>query len=390
MLRSAFLWAAAALVVGCAAQTPAIVGKHPHFVLSGNDGKYPNIDGAYKVADPPMKDTLTVLDATAFPPRKVAEIEIQHTVVGPPMTIAVTADETLALVSAPNRVDPNDRTKIVTDNFMQVVDLDATPPKIIDRVQLGKHPLGVGINRAGTLALTGHLDGSVSVLSIQGKTVKLVENVKVGDASSSVRMAAITPDGRWGFAVKRGNGTVALLKIEGTKVTYTNRDITAGNNPYGMEISNDGRFAVVPNVGNNDGSVGSVTVIDLTREPFRAVEHVTIGMGPEGIAISPDGKWIAVTAQNGTNRLKSDPYRTENSRVELYAMNGFRPVKVGEAFAGRNVQGIVFTPDGKYLVVQNYVEQELALYRVTPRGPEDTGQRIPVPGYPAALRTAIR
>ena len=384
------LGCAVALVAGCAAPQPAIVGKHPHFVLSGNDGKYPNIDGVYKVADPPLKDTLTVLDATGFPPRKVAEIEIQHTVTAPPMTIAITADEKIALVSAPNRVDPNDKTKVVTDTFMQVVDLEADPPKIIDRVQLGKHPLGVSVNRAGTLALAGHLDGSVSVLSIEGKTVKHVETVKVGDATSSVRMAAITPDGKWGFAVKRGNGTVALLKIEGTKVTYTNRDITAGNNPYGMEISNDGRFGVVPNVGNNDGSVGSVTVIDLTREPFRAVEHVTIGLGPEGIAISPDSQWIAVSAQNGTNRTKNDPYRTENSRVELYAMNGFKPVKVGEAFAGKNVQGIVFTPDGKYIVVQNYVEQELALYRVTPKGPEDTGQRIPVVGYPAGLRTAIR
>ena len=390
MSRIAICCAALALVAGCAAQTPAIVGKHPHLVLSGNDGKYPNIDGVYKVADPPMKDTLTVLDATGFPPRKVAEIEIQHTVTAPPMTIAITADEKIALVSAPNRVDPNDKTKVVTDTYMQIVDLESDPPKLVDRVQLGKHPLGVSVNRAGTLALAGHLDGSVSVLSIEGKTVKLVENVKVGDAASSVRMAGITPDGRWGFAVKRGNGTVALLKIEGTKVTYTNRDITAGNNAYGMEVSNDGRFAVVPNVGNNDGSVGSLTVIDLTREPFRAVEQVTIGLGPEGVAISPDSQWIAVSAQNGTNRPKNDPYRTENSRVELYAMNGFKPVKVGEAFAGKNIQGIVFTPDGKYIVVQNYVEQELAIYRVTPKGPEDTGHRIPVPGYPAGLRTAIR
>ncbi len=390
MSRIASCCAALALLAGCAAQQPAIVGKHPHFVLSGNDGKYPNIEGVYKVADPPLKDTLTVLDATGFPPRKVAEIEIQHTVTAPPMTIAITADEKIALVSAPNRVDPNDKTKVVTDTYMQIVDLEADPPKVIDRVQLGKHPLGVSVNRAGTLALAGHIDGSVSVLSIEGKTVKLVETVKVGDANSSVRMAAITPDGKWGFAVKRGNGTVALLRIEGTKVTYTNRDITAGNNAYGMEVSNDGRFAVVPNVGNNDGSVGSLTVIDLTREPFRAVEQVTIGLGPEGVAISPDSQWIAVSAQNGTNRPKNDPYRTENSRVELYAMNGFRPVKVGEAFAGRNVQGIVFTPDGKYIVVQNYVEQELAIYRVTSKGPEDTGHRIQIPGYPAGLRTAIR
>jgi DNA-binding beta-propeller fold protein YncE len=384
------LAASLALLAGCAAQTPAIVGKSPHLILSGNDGKFPNVEGVYKVADPPLGDTLTVLDATSFPPRKIAEIEIQHTVTAPPMTIAITPDEKLALVSAPNRVDPADKTKIVTDNYMQIVDLEANPPRIIDRVQLGRHPLGVSVNRAGTLALAAHLDGNVSVLTIDGKSVKHTDTVKVGEAVTSLRMAGITPDGKWGFAIKRGTDTVALLAIDGNKVTYTKRDITAGNNPYGMEISSDGRFAAVANVGANDGSVGSVTLIDLTREPFRAVEHFTVGLSPEGIAISPDNEWIAISAQNGTNRPKGDPYRTENSRVELYQLKGWKATKVGEAFAGRNIQGIVFSPDGKHLVVQNYVEKELAFYRVTPRGPEDTGQRLPIPGYPAGLRTAVR
>jgi DNA-binding beta-propeller fold protein YncE len=390
MQRKTLCLAALALVAGCAAQTPAIVGKHPHFVLSGNDGKYPNIDGAYKVADPPLKDTLTILDASGVLPRKVAEIEIQHTVTAPPMTIAITADERLALVSAPNRVDPNDKTKVVTDNFMQIVDLEADPPKVIDRVQLGRHPVGVSVNRAGTLALAAHLDGNVSVLTIEGKTVKHADTVKVGEANASVRMVAISPDGKWGFAVKRGNDVVALLAIDGNKVTYTKRDITAGNNPYGMEVSNDGRFAAVANVGAGDGSVGSVTLIDLTRQPFRAVEHFGVGLSPEGIAISPDSQWIALSIQNGTNRPKADPYRAENSRVELYRIDGWKATKAGEAFAGRNIQGIVFTPDGRHLVVQNYVEKELAIYAVTPNGPVDTGQRIPVPGYPAGLRTATR
>src|SRR5947209_19523518 len=114
MFRIVLRCAAAALLSACAAQTPAIVGKHPHFVLSGNDGKYPNIDGVYKVADPPLKDTLTVLDATGFPLRKVAEIEIQHTVTAPPMTIAITAHEKPRLGSAPNRGEPGDKAEGVT------------------------------------------------------------------------------------------------------------------------------------------------------------------------------------------------------------------------------------------------------------------------------------
>lgn len=390
MKRLTILLAAALfLAAGCATMTTT-PASGPRLMLSGNDGKLAMIDGTYKVADPPVPDTLSVLDVSTFPPRKISEIEIQHTVTAPPMTLAITPDEKLALVSAPNRVDPKDKTKVATDTYMQVVDLESNPPRIIDKVQLDHHPLGVSVSRAGTLALAAHQNGNVSVMTIEGKSVKRVDTVKVGEPSSSPRMVAITPDGKRALVGKRGDHAVGVLAIDGNKVTYTKRDIGVGNNPYGLEVANDGTYAAVANVGNGDGGYGSVTLIDLRREPFRAVRHFTVGISPEGIAISPDGKWIAISAQSGSNRLKTDPFRSENSRVELYAIDDFKATKVGEAFAGHNIQGVVFTPDGKYLVAQSYVEKELAVYRVTAKGPEDTGHRIPVPGYPAGLRTATR
>ena len=147
----------AMLVVGCLEgdASPPLSGPQSgaRLMLSGNDGKLPMSTGAYRVADAPVTDPMTVFDVSIFPPKKLAEIEIQHTVTAPPMTIAITADERLALVSAPNRVDPKDKTKVVTDNYMQIVDLEASPRRIIDRVDLGRHPLGVSVNRAGTLGL---------------------------------------------------------------------------------------------------------------------------------------------------------------------------------------------------------------------------------------------
>ena len=44
----------------------------------------------------------------------------------------------------------------------------------------------------------------------------------------------------------------------------------------------------------------------------------------------------------------------------------------------------------KYVLVQNYVEQELAAYRVTPTALEDTGVRIKMTGSPASIRIAPR
>ena len=383
-----FLLACALMLAGCA--TTPEGGSSGRLLLSGNDGKFPNVDGRYRVAEQPVPDTLTVLDTSVFPPKKIAEIEIQHTVTAPPMTIAITSDEKLALVSAPNRVNPADKSKVVTDNFMQIVDLEASPPRLIDRVDLGRHPLGVAVNRAGTLALAAHMDGNISVLTIQGKSVKHVDTVSVGDAKSSLRQVAITPDGKWALAAKRGEHVVAVLAIEGAKVVYTKRDITAGNNPYSMEISNDGTFAAVANLGRAEGSNDSVILIDLTRQPFRAVAYFTVGPSPEGLAISPDSKWIAIGARAGTDVPKNSPFRNENGKLQLFSIRDFTATKVAEEAIGRNSQGVSFTPDGRYLVVQNYVEKELAFYRVTGYGLEDTGQRIPVPGHPAGIRIAPR
>ncbi len=359
-----------------------------HLILSANDGKYPNIEGVYKVADPMPPDTLTILDARSFPPRTIVELETNTSVIGPPFGVTLTPDEKLALVSCPVKADPNDKTKLVSHNELQVVDLEISPPAVIAKLAMQSRPCGLSVHPAGTLAVVAHPDdGSVSVLTISGKTVALAGNVKVGDAKSLVNHAAVSPDGKWVLATKRGEGRVAVLTLDGTKLGYAKHDITVGFGPYGLDIARDGRIAAVANLGLGVDA-DTVTLIDMTVRPIRAVEYVTVGIGPEGLALSPDGRWLAVALQNGTNRPKTHPMRAEQGRLVLFSLQGARATKVAEAPTGRNTQGVTFTPDGKYLYVQNYVEQELQILRVTGTGLEDTGTRIKVKGHPASIRVA--
>lgn len=380
------------IFVGCfgliTASLPASAG---HLVLSVNDGKYPMIDGVYKVADPASPDTLTILDVASFPPRVKGETEVHHSVIGPPVGVALTPDEKLALVSIPNRVDQNDKTKVVLEEFLQVVDLETSPPSVIARLLLGGHPWGVSISRAGDLALVAQpTKGMISVYTMNGKTVTPAGSITIGDDKSRVSHVAISPDGKWALATKRGEDTVAVLKIDGTKVEYTRRDITAGSNPYVIEISPDEKLAVAANVGRPSGDADTVTIIDMTRQPFRAVDHIVVGQSPEGMAISPDSQWLAVGIANGTNKAKDNPFRAENGKLLLFSLQGGKATKVGEASTGQNGQGVAFTPEGQYILVQNYVEQEIAAYKVTGSGPSDTGVRVKVKGYPASIRTAPR
>jgi DNA-binding beta-propeller fold protein YncE len=376
------------LLAGIAVSATAFAATAAGLIVSANDGKLAMVDGAYKVLEQPVPDTLTVIDAASFPPKVVGQLELQHAVTAPPTAVALSPDELLVLVAAPNKVDPQDKTKTVVEKFVQVVDLSTSPPKLVDKIALPNQPVGVAFNKAGTLALAAQFEGGLSVLAIEGKKVTLVETLELGDAKSRLSTPVFTPDGKWALVTKRGEDTVAVLSVDGKKVTYTKRDITVGNNPYGMDIAPDGSFAAVANIGRGTGDADSVTIIDLKKQPFRAVDVFPVGQTPEGIGISPDSQLLVVSCIDGTNKAKDSPFRAETGKLFLYAIRDGKAEKLGEAASGKNAQGAVFTADGKHVVVQNYVEKELAFYRVTGVGIEKTEARIPIPGFPASLRRA--
>src|SRR6266704_4447413 len=106
-------------------------------------------------------------------------------VVGPPLSVALTPDESLALVGSSSRVDPNDPTKTVPDTRVSVIDLKASPPAVIATLEAGRSAAGISITRQGTLALVANRSaGTVSVFTIQGKTVTPLGRVTIADEKS--------------------------------------------------------------------------------------------------------------------------------------------------------------------------------------------------------------
>src|SRR4029077_5611173 len=100
----------------------------------------------------------------------------------PPLSVALTPAEGLALVPAAMRIDPNDPIKQVDDSRLSVIDLQATPPRVIATLETGKQPAGLSINRQGTLALVANrAEGSVSIFGISGKTVASLGKLKIAE-----------------------------------------------------------------------------------------------------------------------------------------------------------------------------------------------------------------
>jgi DNA-binding beta-propeller fold protein YncE len=358
--------------------------------VSANDNKVMNVNGTVKVVPNAPSDTVAIIDLKASPPRVIAEVNAPASVVGPPLSVAITPDESLALVTASSKVDPNDHTKATPDNRVSVIDLKASPPRVIATTEAGKAAAGISINRQGTLALVSNMvDGTVSVFGIQGKTVTPLGTVEVGGEKAGGGMVAITPDGKTALVSRQLDNKVSVLAIDGTKVEYTKRDMTAGVRPIVLDIASNGAFAVVGSLaGATSGDNDSVSLIDLTAKPPRVVDTVGV-LGPtaEGLKIAPDSSVVAVVVHNGSNRATDSPFYHSAGKLVIARINGKTLSRVAEAPIGRWSQGVAFSADSKTLLVGNMIEKDYWVFSWDGQTLRDTGQRVKMNGGPAAIRT---
>ena len=281
-------------------------GVHAQLAVSANDNKAVNINGVGSVVANAPPDTVTVIDLGARPPRVVAEINVPTSVVGPPTSVAVSPDESLALVTRASKIDPADATKVVADDTLSVIDLKASPPAVIATLKAGLGAAGVSFNKQGNLVLVANRNaGTVSVFTVAGKVLTQAGTVKLGDDKSGPSHVVFTPDGRTALVTRDGDHTLSLLAIDGAKVEPAKRDFAAGLRPYGADISSDGAVAVVANIGRGMGDADTISLIDMRASPPRVVETATVGPTPEAILLSPDGKTVAVVIHNGSARVPS-------------------------------------------------------------------------------------
>jgi DNA-binding beta-propeller fold protein YncE len=387
VLRSA---AAAMLVGGLigVALTPAL----GQILIVGNDEKQGFDENAKPIFKEPGHDTLSVIDISKpEAPRVAATIPLINSVVGPPTNLAIHPSGEIAFVA--NSLEPVIQGwghRLEPDDKVFLIDLKATPPKVIGTITVGKQPSGMAISPNGDLALVANrADGTISVLSIRGKDVLVVDTVTVGAATDSVSAVAITPDGKHAFAAKAAANKVALLTIDGDKVTYDKRDLPTGIFPYNVAVTPDGKLALTVDNGNGGGSDGNaktVSVIDLEANPVRVIDHVTVGDSPEGLAISPKGDLAVSVEARGSNMPKTAFFYHPTGAVTALKIDGKKVTNVGEVNVGALPEAVAFSPDGQYLYVGNFIDGDLSVLHIDGTQLSDTGQRFKLPGHPASMR----
>ena len=159
-----------------------------------------------------------------------------------PYNVVVTPNGKIALTSDNGNSGASDGSVDTTS----VIDLEANPPRIIDRVVVGDGPEGLAMSPKGDVAVAAILrgsnnkkafyynkNGSLSILKIDGKKVTKTQDIEVGGLPEAV---VFTPDGKYLLAGNYLTEDFSILKVNGSEVTDTGKRFKVPGDPASARI----------------------------------------------------------------------------------------------------------------------------------------------------------
>jgi DNA-binding beta-propeller fold protein YncE len=379
--------AAAMLAMLAVSTMPASAPAAP-FMIVGDDEK-PGTDARGKpIVNPTGSDEVLIVDlANPEAPKIVTTLTLENSIVGPPVNLAISPGGDIALVADSMTVaEDNGVRKMVPTDLLFVIDMKANPPKLSQTLHLGKQPSGLSFSPKGDMALVcNRTDGTISVLKIDGTQVTQTATIPI---SPGVSQVVFTPDGKHALAVKSPENKLAMLDVDGDKVTYNKVDLPTYLFPFNVVVSPDGKLAITADNGGTSGSDGNMdaaTVIDLEGDHPHVMAHLTIEDAPEGLAMSPKGDLAVVANLNGSNMPQAWYYHKTGS-VTVLRIDGKTVTPIKTIQVGAVPEAVMFTPDGRYIYVGNFLDKDFSILQVNGTDVTDTGKRFAVPGHPASGR----
>lgn len=285
-------------------------------------------------------------------------------------------------------------------------------------IRTGGYPDAVAVAPDGSTAyVTNYTSNSVTPIDLSTDTPGKPIPVGVGPAG-----IAIAPDGKMAYVTDDGSSaslgdTVTPINLETGK---PGAPITVGGGPQGIAITPDGSTAYVADAGaivaGQRGAIGrTVTVIDL--KTGRTLTPITVGNGPTGVAISPDGSRVFVTNLDSesvssistASKTASPPVGVEGAPIAVaiaagaawvvddpsnsYAGDNVTPISLATGRAGtpigvgKGAQDIAVAPGGKTAWVTCLSADTLVPVGLVSRR---AGTAVRVPGGPFAIAVTTK
>lgn len=361
--------------------------------------------------DPGMQDTLTVL---ALPIREPstpwAQINVSNSVIGPPNALAVSRDGNTAFVVESRGPAPAGAVmvdELPAGRMLFAVDMtDPLAPRIVGSVEVGTNPTAVDVHPDGNLAAvaTSQPQEQIVMVPIEGSSLGQPlawPLLGVDDSSAVPSCVSWSPDGRLLAMTLPDHDLVVFLEF--TRDQNDNAmglrpfgaPVRVGKYPYSGRFSPDGRYYITTDlqwgrdveefrVGAPEGRLTVIRVagpLPADADPATAAHEVvssaTVGVSPEGLAISPDGRYVVTANLRRSYLDDADPRLTPGGSLSLLTLSDRSGElnNVAEYDLDGMPEGIAFDAAGNFLVVTQFrtfdaaaTDGELAFYRLNVGG----------------------
>jgi DNA-binding beta-propeller fold protein YncE len=401
-----------------------IAGRYVAVICDADMGATAFADGILARPRPEAVDTLTVVGLPISPDpgpgvitwkTPFAQVPVSNSVIGPPTALAVSPNGNAAFVvesrkaAAPGSTTMND---LAPGQLITPIDLaDPFAPKVLPGIDIGVKPTAVDVHPDGDLVavVTATPGRKLVIARCNGAKID-PDGILAWDLIGSPELAkanpvsvAWHPSGRYlavtvasrnevvFYEVSRQGGAGGLLGI-----APWGDPVKVGKHPFMGRFTPDGRHFISSNLHWGDdvdgylvgAPAGTLSVIRLSDVPsavptgtastpvvtHAVVNTATVGISPEGLAISPDGRFVATANLRRSMLPASDP-RMQAGSVTLLgfdAASGTLTVH-DEATINAMPEGLAFDAAGRHIIVTQFrsfdpqaVDGELAFFRVNP------------------------
>ncbi len=345
--------AALAILLALLIWTPA----RADIAISANDAHSTLVDGVGGAVENPPPDTVSVIDLSQAPPRIRATVEVGASVLGPGQGVYVAKDESFAIVPSGNRAENG---VIIPDNRVSVIELVGAP-RVLQQISAGAGANAVAVNPAENLVLvTNRIDGNVSVFALKDKHLTALETIDLGNPKSLAAGVMFSGDGKTAFVAAEGGIDVFNVRADG--FAYDAPAHIPALHPSTLDIAPNGRLLAIGNSWGGPGNLGAVTLVDISARPYKVVGVVGTAGVSEGLRFSPDGKYLAACALNGSNEPMASHDYHDHALLTIFAVDSKTLRRVDDALVGRWSQGVAFSRDGRTVLVQNMLEKTISVF----------------------------
>jgi 6-phosphogluconolactonase len=226
-------------------------------------------------------------------------------------------------------------------------------------------------------------DGALSAFSLDRKTGKLTALNTVPSKGKDPCHVSVDKAGKTLYDANYSGGNIisyplnpdgsignnpTLIEHKGSSTTERQK----GPHPHSVNISPDGRFVLVPDLG-----LDQVLAYKLDLKPSEpAFTKLKPGTGPRHLAFAPNGKFAYVIGEIGST-VTAFTYDAKNGSMSEIQNVSTLP----QGFSGENNDAEVYIhPSGKFLYASNRGHNSIAVFTIDPKGMLNAVQDVPTEG----------